>query len=73
MIFRTQAVAGVWYSLAAALIPPDDSADWLDLCRHQDEAVIIVGRFKDVAAAVAWAWQHHGVEPARWREAGEAE
>ncbi len=72
MIVRTPAVEDVWYSLSAALIPPDDSPDWLDLHRHQAEGVIVLGRFQGTAAAIAWAWQHHGVEPALWYQADES-
>jgi hypothetical protein len=66
ILFRTRPVDGIWYSLSPALIPPDETGDWLDLHRHQEESVIVMARFKGVAAAVSWIWRTHDVDPGLW-------
>ena len=64
--YRTDEADGVWFSLSPSLLPPDDAAGWLDLHRHQEEGVIVLGRFPSLAAAVEWA-TGRGVDPAAWR------
>jgi hypothetical protein len=70
----TAVIDGVWFSLSPSVLPPDDSgADWVDLHRHQEGGMVVLGRFAGVAAAIAWAWQRQGVDPATWRlDDGEA-
>ncbi|MCC6628042.1 MAG: hypothetical protein IT340_11640 [Chloroflexi bacterium] len=65
---HTVEVDGLWFSISPSVLPPDDSgADWVDLHRHQEGGMVVLGRFKGVAVAIDWAWQRQGVDLAAWR------
>ena len=68
--YRTEPVEGVWYSLGPSVLPPDDRPGWVDLHRHQEDGVVVLGRFRGAPAAMAWARERFGVAPAGWRREG---
>jgi hypothetical protein len=65
--YRTPEVDGVWFSLSPSVLPPDDRPDWLDLHRCHEDGIVVLGRFRGLAAAIDAAHRRFGIDPSAWR------